>query len=66
MGMGFPPFRGGLIKWADTVGATVIAARLKQLAAKFGPLYEPCDYLVQCAAKGVPLAQGPNGARAKL
>lgn len=65
MGMGFPPFRGGLIKWADTVGAAAIVARLEQLAAVYGGLYAPCAYLKACAAKGVPLAVGPKAAGAK-
>lgn len=29
LGMGFPPYRGGLIKFADLVGAKHIVARLK-------------------------------------
>lgn len=32
MGMGFPPFRGGLMHWADTVGAKRIHARLTELS----------------------------------
>ena len=66
MGMGFPPFRGGIIKWADMVGPAKIAARLAELAAVYGPLYAPCDYLKQCAAAGKPLAVGPGGGSAKL
>ncbi len=31
-GMGFPPFRGGLLVWADTLGAATIVARLEALA----------------------------------
>jgi enoyl-CoA hydratase/3-hydroxyacyl-CoA dehydrogenase len=65
LGMGFPAWRGGLIKWADTVGARAIADRLTQLAASYGPLFAPCDYLLQAAAKGTPLAAGP-AVRAKL
>ncbi len=33
-GMGFPPFRGGLLRWADTVGIAPIAAMLKSTAAE--------------------------------
>lgn len=29
LGMGFPPYRGGIIKYADLVGAKHIVARLK-------------------------------------
>ncbi|MCE9594709.1 MAG: enoyl-CoA hydratase/isomerase family protein [Planctomycetes bacterium] len=31
-GMGFAPFRGGLLRWADTVGARDIVARLRRIA----------------------------------
>ena len=32
-GMGFPPFHGGLLRWADTLGATEIVRRLEAIAA---------------------------------
>lgn len=70
LGMGFPPFRGGLIHWADTVGAARIAQRLGEWAKTYGPLFTPCDYLLQCAASRTPLSKGvtpaKGGAVAKL
>ncbi len=39
-GIGFPPFRGGLFFWADTLGAAAIMKKLeayKQLGARFAP-----------------------------
>ena len=33
LGIGFPPFRGGLLRWADTVGLDKIALKLKQYEA---------------------------------
>ena len=33
-GMGFPPFRGGLLRYADSVGARALCARLDALAAE--------------------------------
>ena len=67
LGMGFPPFRGGLIHWADSVGAQHIARRLTELAASYGPLFKPCEYLLQAAARGTPLSAGPApAARSKL
>jgi 3-hydroxyacyl-CoA dehydrogenase/enoyl-CoA hydratase/3-hydroxybutyryl-CoA epimerase len=33
-GMGFPPFRGGLLAWADTLGAREIVARLERIAGE--------------------------------
>jgi 3-hydroxyacyl-CoA dehydrogenase / enoyl-CoA hydratase / 3-hydroxybutyryl-CoA epimerase len=41
MGTGFPPFRGGLLRYADSVGLTTIIARLEELAAKHGPRFKP-------------------------
>ena len=32
-GMGFPPFRGGLLSWADTLGTREIVARLERIGA---------------------------------
>ena len=34
MSMGFPAYRGGLIFWADLVGAKYIEAKLSALAEK--------------------------------
>ncbi|MGH9866701.1 MAG: 3-hydroxyacyl-CoA dehydrogenase NAD-binding domain-containing protein [Candidatus Polarisedimenticolia bacterium] len=38
MGAGFPPFRGGLLRHADTVGREVIAARLSARGVQPAPL----------------------------
>src|SRR5690606_28096211 len=32
LGIGFPPFRGGLFHWADQVGAAELLSRLEALA----------------------------------
>lgn len=48
-GIGFPPFRGGLFFWADTVGAKAIVERLKSYA-RFGKRYEPTAMLTNVAA----------------
>ena len=45
LGMGFPPFRGGILHWADQMGAKKIYARLTEFGKKYGGLYEPCAYL---------------------
>jgi enoyl-CoA hydratase/3-hydroxyacyl-CoA dehydrogenase len=68
MAMGFPAPRGGIIFWADTVGAKTICTELEKLAAAMPAVagfFEPCDYVKQCAASGSKLADGP-GARARL
>ena len=39
LGMGFPPFRGGIVHWADSVGAKRIADRLFEIAPTIGVIY---------------------------
>jgi 3-hydroxyacyl-CoA dehydrogenase/enoyl-CoA hydratase/3-hydroxybutyryl-CoA epimerase len=36
MGTGFPPFRGGLLRYADSLGLPYILARLDELSTKIG------------------------------
>src|SRR6185295_6649199 len=36
MGTGFPPFRGGLLRYADSLGLPYILARLDELSTKLG------------------------------
>lgn len=52
MGMGFPPYRGGIMKWADTLGAKYIAERLADWSKAHGPIYAPCEYLQRKAKSG--------------
>lgn len=52
MGIGWPPFRGGLMKWADEVGAGEIADSLDEWAAALGPRYSPSDALRDRARRG--------------
>jgi len=40
-GTGFAPFRGGLLKYADTVGAEVIVSDLDVFARKYGDRFKP-------------------------
>ena len=51
-GIGFPPFRGGLCRWADSEGLPTIVTRLEALAAARGPRLAPSDALRQFAARG--------------
>lgn len=41
MGTGFPPFRGGLLKYADSIGTQTVAQELEVYAAKCGPRLKP-------------------------
>ena len=49
MGTGFPPFRGGLLKYADSVGLKHIELTLENLAAKYGPRFTPAPLIVKMA-----------------
>ncbi len=52
MGTGFPPFRGGLLRYADSVGAKGIVEKLRKYHSKMGIRYEPSATLIQMAEKG--------------
>lgn len=52
MGTGFPPFRGGLARYADTLGLPYIMARLSDLEAKAGPRFAPSAPLKRLAETG--------------
>ena len=52
IGIGFPPFRGGLCRWADSLGLESIVRRLERFAAERGPRLEPSTALRQFAAQG--------------
>ncbi|HEX3580284.1 MAG TPA: 3-hydroxyacyl-CoA dehydrogenase NAD-binding domain-containing protein, partial [Thermoanaerobaculia bacterium] len=40
MGTGFPPFRGGLLRYADSLGVPYIQARLDELSTKVGARFK--------------------------
>jgi len=44
-GTGFPPYRGGLCRWADGEGGEAILTRLERLAEQVGPRLAPADEL---------------------
>ena len=46
-GAGFPPFRGGLCKWADDVGLKSIFHTLKNFKDMFGDRFLPVEYLIK-------------------
>jgi 3-hydroxyacyl-CoA dehydrogenase len=59
-GMGFPPFRGGLLRWADTLGAAEVVARIDAVResqeVRERPdgeeRWRPAPILVEMAASG--------------
>ncbi len=52
MGTGFPPFRGGLLRYADSLGAKHVVGRLKKYEAKYGARYEPSASMIARASSG--------------
>ena len=55
-GWGFAPFHGGALQFIDAMGAKAFVARARELAAKFGPRFEPAALLVQMAGTGARFA----------
>lgn len=48
-GIGFPPFRGGPLRYLDAVGGSQAVATLEELAATYGARFEPAPSLVHLA-----------------
>lgn len=46
MGTGFPPFRGGLLRYAQDEGVSFVVDRLRGFAEKFGSRYNPSSYIL--------------------
>lgn len=59
-GTGFPPFRGGLCRFADHEGLASIVATLERLAGTVGARFAPSDALRATAAAGGFYARFPN------
>ncbi|MGH7443903.1 MAG: 3-hydroxyacyl-CoA dehydrogenase NAD-binding domain-containing protein [Longimicrobiales bacterium] len=51
-GTGFPPFRGGLLRYADSRGLASITQRLQGLAERLGPRFAPASLLREYAQQG--------------
>jgi 3-hydroxyacyl-CoA dehydrogenase/enoyl-CoA hydratase/3-hydroxybutyryl-CoA epimerase len=51
-GWGFAPFHGGALQFIDALGAPAFVARSRELAAKYGPRFEPARIVVDQAARG--------------
>ena len=51
LGIGFPPFRGGVLRWADTLGLPEVLARLKKYE-HLGPRFQPTEHIRKLAAEG--------------
>ena len=49
MGTGFPPFRGGLLRYGDERGIESVVSRLKVLSTLYGERFEPSALLLHMA-----------------
>lgn len=51
-GIGFPPFRGGLLRYADKLGIKSVVEKLEGYAKKYGERFIPPKSLVEMAKSG--------------
>ncbi len=51
-GYGFPPFRGGPMWYADTVGLKAVHARIREFEQQHGPRWAPAPLLTKLAEGG--------------
>ncbi|MEA2632865.1 MAG: 3-hydroxyacyl-CoA dehydrogenase / enoyl-CoA hydratase / 3-hydroxybutyryl-CoA epimerase / enoyl-CoA [Chloroflexota bacterium] len=59
LGIGFPPFRGGILRWCDTEGAAAIVDRLAKYAS-LGKRFEPTETLKRHARTGETFYPAPK------
>jgi 3-hydroxyacyl-CoA dehydrogenase/enoyl-CoA hydratase/3-hydroxybutyryl-CoA epimerase len=53
MGTGFPPFRGGLLRYADSIGINELVDGLEKLEARFKDgRFKPCGYILDLKTQG--------------
>jgi 3-hydroxyacyl-CoA dehydrogenase / enoyl-CoA hydratase / 3-hydroxybutyryl-CoA epimerase / enoyl-CoA isomerase len=51
LGIGFPPFKGGILRWCDSQGAAAVVEKLARYAP-LGKRFEPTESLVALAKTG--------------
>jgi 3-hydroxyacyl-CoA dehydrogenase / enoyl-CoA hydratase / 3-hydroxybutyryl-CoA epimerase / enoyl-CoA isomerase len=61
LGIGFPPFKGGILRWCDAQGAGAVIDRLAHYSA-LGKRYQPVDTLVRQARTGEKFYPRPKSA----
>jgi len=62
-GLGFPPFRGGALRWVDKAGLADFCARADALEA-LGPLYAPTERMRAMAGDGATFYGSNSGDKA--
>jgi 3-hydroxyacyl-CoA dehydrogenase/enoyl-CoA hydratase/3-hydroxybutyryl-CoA epimerase len=60
LGTGFPPFRGGLLRYADGLGLPEVVARLRGFADAVGERFRPAPLLEELAGSGRGFHDGPR------
>jgi 3-hydroxyacyl-CoA dehydrogenase/enoyl-CoA hydratase/3-hydroxybutyryl-CoA epimerase/enoyl-CoA isomerase len=51
LGIGFPPFRGGILRWCDSLGAAAVVDKLARYS-HLGKRFEPTESLLKLAKTG--------------
>jgi 3-hydroxyacyl-CoA dehydrogenase/enoyl-CoA hydratase/3-hydroxybutyryl-CoA epimerase/enoyl-CoA isomerase len=51
LGIGFPPFQGGLLRWADRLGMGMVLEKLKRYES-LGARFQPTDQMQRMASAG--------------
>ena len=51
-GIGFPPFRGGLLRYADDLGVERVERALERMREEFGERFKPAGLLQEMATLG--------------
>jgi 3-hydroxyacyl-CoA dehydrogenase/enoyl-CoA hydratase/3-hydroxybutyryl-CoA epimerase/3-hydroxyacyl-CoA dehydrogenase/enoyl-CoA hydratase/3-hydroxybutyryl-CoA epimerase/enoyl-CoA isomerase len=51
LGIGFPPFKGGILRWCDSEGAAAVLERLSPYS-RLGKRFEPTESLKKLAREG--------------
>ena len=65
MGTGFPPFRGGLMRYADSMGPATLAERMNALSKSVDPRFAPSPQILDLAKRNLKFYDGscaPSGA----
>ncbi|KAL8498016.1 hypothetical protein ACS0TY_021384 [Phlomoides rotata] len=65
LGMSFPSYRGGIVFWADTIGADCIYSKLQNWSEAYGNFFTPSRFLQERATRGIPLSAPASASVAK-
>jgi 3-hydroxyacyl-CoA dehydrogenase len=51
-GLGYPPYRGGVLRYADKWGLKNVYQKLVDLEKQYGPRFKPADLIREMAESG--------------